>query len=119
MNNKVEIDGSWYELVPMEKQDDTEPELEQPNAFYGIESVDGVFNFSVLLDDDGKLWKDTQSLTYKPKGGTEEHWDNPDFLKGLVNGDTDSIGFLPHTFTEKDTNELLNVLNYAVKMKWL
>ena len=119
MRNKVEIDGKWYELVPMEKQDDTESELEQPNGFYGIESDDGVFNFSVLLDDDGKLWKDTQSVTYKPKGGTEEHWDNPDFLKGLVNGDNDSIEFIPHTFTEKDTNELLNVLNYAVKMKWL
>ena len=119
MNNKVEIEGKWYELVPMEKQDDTKPELEQPNAFYGCESVDGVFNFSVLLDDDGKSWKDTQSLTYKPKGGTEEYWDNPDFLNGLVNGATDCIGFLPHTFTEKDTNELLNVLNYAVKMGWL
>ena len=42
MNNKVEIEGKWYELVPMEKQDDTKPELEQPNAFYGCESVDGV-----------------------------------------------------------------------------
>ena len=119
MNNKVEIDGSWYELVPMEKQDDTKPELEQPNAFYGIESVDGVFNFSVLLDDAGKLWKDTQSITYKPKGESEDQWDNPDFLLGIVNGDAESIKFLPPEFTKKDTNELLNVLNYAVKMKWL
>ena len=52
--------------------------------YYQYNSDCDNFEFSILLDDDLCLWNETQSITYKPKVGAEEFWDNPEFLVFLL-----------------------------------
>ena len=88
MKNKVEIDGKWYELVPLEEKE----RKSEPNFYYGCDSVCGVFNFNILLNGDGDMWKGTESVTYYPKGynkkDSSEIWDNVDFLNDVLDNPT-------------------------------
>ena len=88
MKNKVEIDGKWYELVPLEDK------IEEENVtfYYACDSDCGFFNFNILLNDDGYMWKGTESVTYYPKGynkkDSSEIWDNVDFLNDVLDNPT-------------------------------
>ena len=51
MRNKVEIDGKWYELVPLEEVEKKESSPD-PVFYYGCDSECGNFSFNILLNDD-------------------------------------------------------------------
>tara|TARA_R110000803_G_scaffold37219_1_gene80195 strand:+ start:1924 stop:2298 length:375 start_codon:yes stop_codon:yes gene_type:complete len=85
MKNKVEIDGKWYELVPMEE----ERTRDVTNTFYyGCDSECGIFQFHVLMDEGGNVWEGTESITYYPEGLNNkeicEYWDNSNFLNAIL-----------------------------------
>ena len=91
MKNKVEIDGKWYELVPMKE----ERTRDITNTFYyGCDSECGVFQFTVLMDEGGNVWEGTESITYYPKGLNNkencEYWDNSNFLNAILDNPSSS-----------------------------
>ena len=93
MGNKVEIDGKWYELVPMEEEYE-EIRPHNPTFYFGCDSECGYFQFSILMKDGGELWEDTGSVTYYPNGylfkDGMECWDNVGFLNNLLDDGLDS-----------------------------
>ena len=121
MENKVEIDGKWYELVPL--QEETDDTIEDVTFYYACDSDCGKFSFSVLLDEEGTIWKDTQSITYYPNGrkGESEHWDNAKFLISLLDPFTKNqdVIDLKRDFKDSELKSLLNVLRQVREKDWI
>jgi len=114
-NERINIDGVWYV-----REDNTpikEEEIETPTLSKQAETTSGNFIFSVLLKDDGSIWKNTQSVMVRGEEG-EELWDNHEWLiefrdkKGrVINNDNPLNGV--------HTDELLYLLNYVTELNWL
>lgn len=121
MKNKVEIDGKWYELVPLEEETDDTPE--NVTFYYGCDSDCGKFSFSVLLDEEGTIWKYTQSVAYYPNGRKEELdlWDNPEFLTSLLDPFTKNIDVidLKRDLKNSELKSLLNLLRQVREKDWI
>jgi hypothetical protein len=116
MENRIEIDGQWYRLVP-EKELVVMKEEYDVTFSYQCETPCGTFTFNILLDDDGKMWEDTQSVTYKPKGRDAEYWDNSTWLKGLKTGEDPEN--LLSMLTTKESNMFLHLLKQVEEKGWL
>ncbi len=84
-NKTIIIEGVEYNLVPVEDEKDN---ISDVTFYYGCDSDCGYFTFYILLDDQGKIWEGTQSVTYYPDGQTNKNnsecWDNPDFLREVL-----------------------------------
>ena len=129
MRNKVEIDGKWYELVPLEETE-TESAIPTPNFYYGCDSECGIFSFTVLLNDDGDIWKGTESLVYYSEGYSNkenaEVWDNPNFLNAIID-DNGRFGLHDYEIEAKELIEdnlgefkdLQNLLRRVRDKGWL
>jgi hypothetical protein len=122
MRNKVEIDGKWYELVPLEEKESSP----DPIFYYGCDSACGIFRFNILLNDDGDEWKGTGSLEYYPKGINNkddvEIWDNDMFLNDVLDNptDTDVIGvkeLIKHNSGEFE--DLVHLLKQVREKGWI
>ena len=122
MKNKVEIDGKWYELVPLEEEE-TDDAPESVTFYYACDSDCGKFSFSILLDEEGTIWKDTQSVAYYPNGRKEEFdlWDNPEFLTSLLDPFTKYIHAidLKREMDSIELKSLLNLLRQVREKDWI
>jgi len=80
-NKIIILEGVEYNLVPVEK---TEVNENSVTFYYACVSDCGLFEFNILLNDDGEIWGGTQCVTYYPEGyedkNKSEYWDNKDFL---------------------------------------
>ena len=121
MKNKVEIDGKWYELVPLEEE--TDDTIKSVTFYYACDSDCGKFKFSVLLDKNGNVWEDTQSVSYYPNGRKEEseYWDNPKFLISLLDPFTENthVMDLKRGLASDELNTLLNLLRQVREKDWI
>lgn len=119
MNKTIELDGKKYELVPLKNK-----KKETDIAFYyGCDSSCGHFKFSILLNDDGSLWKKTQSITYYPKGygnKESEYWDNYEFLKNILDDPNDKdVVELKDGIKNTKFENLINLLQQVRKKGWI
>jgi hypothetical protein len=114
---KIEIGGKWYKLVPIEKEEQEE-ELEDLTFYYVCETPNILFRFSVLLDDNGDIWGDTQSLTIKKEGFGDNYWDSPDYLRGILLGEKDEE-LEDEGFTKKEIKQLKFLLESVRNKGWM
>ena len=114
----IEIDGILYNLTPADEAKNKVKEVEN-TFYYGASSDDGKFEFCVLLNDENKIWEDTQSITYLPNTDKQEIWDNVDYLKAILSSkNKNHYGeFSPMTRTEY--NILRELLKGAQKRGWI
>tara|TARA_R110001592_G_C13001838_1_gene735976 strand:+ start:578 stop:1012 length:435 start_codon:yes stop_codon:yes gene_type:complete len=79
------LEGVEYNLVPVEE---TEVNENSVTFYYGCVSDCGLFEFSILLNDDDEIWEGTQSVTYYPEGYKDKNkceiWDNTSFLADVL-----------------------------------
>ena len=122
MRNKVEIDGKWYELVPLEKKESSP----DPVFYYGCDSECGYFSFNVLLNDDGEAWKGTGSLEYYPKGinnkNDVEIWDSNIFLNDVLDSPTETYVIEVKELIKSNSGEfedLVNLLKNVREKGWI
>jgi len=125
MNKVMEIDGQQYELVPLKGEIRDEDIV---TYYSGADSDCGFFKFNVLLNEDGSLWKGTESITYYPKGqkdtNTAEYWDSPDFIVNILDDPTnghvvDTKEQLDNTYNGGEFNNLVSLLRSVRKIGWL
>ena len=120
-NKTITIEGIEYNLVPVK---DTLVD-ESVTFYYGCISDCGSFEFSILLDSDGEIWEDSQSLTYYPehyinKINKSEIWDNTNFLIDILEGNiNDEVINLRHKIGENKFNTLVNLLKQVHKKGWI
>ncbi len=80
----ITLEGVEYNLVPVEE---TEVNENSVTFYYGCVSDCGLFEFSILLNDD-EIWEGTQSVTYYPGGYKDKNkceiWDNTSFLVDVL-----------------------------------
>lgn len=125
MRNKVEIDGKWYELVPLEEVEEKESSPD-PVFYYGCDSECGIFRFNILLNDDGDEWKGTGSLEYYSKGINNkddvEIWDNDMFLKDVLDNPTDTLVIEVKEIIKHNSGEfedLVHLLKQVREKGWI
>jgi hypothetical protein len=121
MNERtVEIDGVLYNLTPIAKKN-----VSSVTFYYGCDSDCGFFSFNVLLNDDGKIWNDTQSITYYQEGqrniSKSEFWDNSFFLKDILNDNkvNKDIIELKNDIGMDKLNDLKNLLQKVHEKGWI
>jgi hypothetical protein len=123
MRNKVEIDGKWYELVPLEEKKESSPD---PVFYYGCDSECGIFRFKILLNDVSSFWKGTGSLEYYSKGINNkddvEIWDNVDFLNDVLDNPTDTLVIEVKEIIKHNSGEfedLVHLLKQVREKGWI
>ena len=127
MNKEKQIilDGVIYKLTPLDSNIAQELEPEGITFYYGCVSDCGYFEFSVLLNNDDKIWNDTQSLTFYPEGQSNknesEYWDNSSFLKDVLKDNLDNEDEIK---LRKDIGDhkyisLVNLLQKVNEKGWL
>ena len=124
MRNKVEIDGKWYELVPLEVEE--KESIPDPIFYYGCDSECGIFSFNILLNDDGEAWKDTQSVTYYADGFNKkahhESWDNVGFLNDVLDNPDEPIVIEVKELIKSNSGEfedLVHLLKHVREKGWI
>lgn len=119
-NKTITLEGVEYKLVPVEKIE----ENKSVTFYYACDSDCGCFEFNVLLNDDGEIWEDTQSITYYPEGATNknntEHWDNNNFLLDVLedNENVDVTNLRKEIGDPKFIN-LINILQKVHEKGWI
>ena len=125
-NKTITLDGIEYNLVPVE---DDKSDTSTVTFYYACVSDCGYFEFSILLDDQGEIWKGTQSVTYYPDGQTNknnsEYWDNSHFLREVLRdkkineyseSHNDMVGV---SFDLTHQQNLVNLLEEVHKKGWI
>lgn len=105
MSREISIDGVLYREVIKDYCF---------NPYKGVDTECGKFKFTVLVDDLGDIINNTQSILFG-----DEYWDNIDFLRGLANGDKESLSQFPSGIEDEDKRMLIELLKDASKRGWL
>ena len=119
-NKTIILEGVEYSLVPVEK---TEVNENSVTFYYACASDCGFFTFHILLDDQGEIWEDTQSITYYPDGQTNknnsEYWDNSDFLREVLRDEKiNEYSDMPQ-ITQHHEKNLVNLLKRVHEKGWI
>ena len=119
-NKTIVLEGVEYNLVPVEDKKDNASTV---TFYYACDSDCGYFEFSVLLNDDGEIWEDTQSITYYPEGANNknkvEYWDNPNFLREVLRDKKiNEYSDMPQITRHHEQN-LVNLLEEVHKKGWI
>ena len=118
-NKTIILEGVEYNLVPVKDEKDDTCTV---TFYYACVSDCGYFEFNVLLNDDGEIWEDTQSITYYPEGTNNknkvEYWDNPNFLRDILR-DKKIHEYSEITWKPKYEQNLVNLLEEVHKKGWI
>lgn len=121
-NNKIEVNGEWYELVPLAKK----KEKEKAISYYGCDSVCGLFCFTVLLREDGTPVDGSESVDYFPDGcgtrATMDTWDGEIFLNNIVDNPTDKYVVRTReliTENQGEFEDLVHLMTQVREQGWL
>jgi len=119
-NKTIVLDGIEYNLVPVE---DDKSDTSTVTFYYACVSDCGYFEFGILLNDDGEIWEDTQSITYYPEGvinaNNREYWDNTDFLREVLRDKKiNEYSDMPQ-ITQQHQQNLVNLLEEVHKKGWI
>ena len=119
-NKTIILEGVEYNLVPVEDEKD---DTSTVTFYYACDSDCGFFTFHILLDDQGEIWEDTQSITYYPDGQTNknniEYWDNSDFLREVLRDEKiNEYSDMPQ-ITQHHEQNLVNLLKRVHEKGWI
>lgn len=114
----IELDGVKYKLTPIEEVIE---EIPTDNTTSYLECITDceTFKFTILLKENGEIWKGTQAITYQKNKTEEDYWDIESIIEGWLNYEEE-----PSNRLEEDlsTNEikLLNSLRKKVnELGWM
>ena len=114
------LEGVEYNLVPVEE---TEVNENSVTFYYGCVSDCGLFEFSILLNDD-EMWEGTQSVTYYPEGYKDKNkceiWDNTSFLVDVLEDNENiEVTNLRKEIGDSKFINLTNLLQQVRKKGWI
>ncbi len=120
-NKTIILEGVEYNLVPVEE---TEVNENSVTFYYGCVSDCGLFEFSILLNDNDEIWEGTQNVTYYPEGHTNknnsDYWDNKDFLIDVLEDNENiEVTNLRKEIGDSKFINLTNILQQARKKGWV
>jgi hypothetical protein len=127
MKNRIEIDGVWY-IKENTIVQPTISELEPGIKYDGFvfESNLYAFDCTRIYDEDGNLYKDGNvSIKFTDKSVVhditeyQEHWDNGDWMNGILDGDEGSIETAMESLCSQGLIELKEVLTTLRVAAWL
>ena len=127
MKNRIEIDGVWY-IKENTIVQPTISELEPGIKYDGFvfESNLYAFDCTRIYDEDGNLYKDGNvSIKFTDKSVVhditeyQEHWDNGDWMNGILDGDEGSIETAMESLCSQGLVELKEVLTTLRVAAWL
>lgn len=84
-----------------------------------IGAVIDPFEFSILLKEDGSVWEGTGSVEIHKGSKKSDYWDNTDWLCRVRDGDKEALKLIPKTFTPKQIEDFLDLLNLVTEKGWL
>lgn len=92
MENRIQINGVWY--VKEEKQ---QPKIDKIIYFKGavFENEDYVWKATKIEKEDGSFFDglDIEFTDKREKPWKEEHWDNDNWFKGILDNNPDSMEY--------------------------
>jgi len=120
-NKTITLDGIEYNLVPVEDEKDNTSTV---TFYYACDSDCGFFQFNILLNDDGEIWKGTQSVTYYPEGRKNENnkeiWDNNIFLVDILEeSENIEVTNLRKEIGDPKFINLINILQKVHEKGWI
>jgi hypothetical protein len=129
MKDRIEINGVWY---IREDLADSEEFLLDPTNFEGcvVENKEWCFEATRLVSDIGgnDLFPCDVDLKVTDKRGDtrddwkEDNWDNPGFLRGILNNDREAMSIItvsPINMDAKGIKYLQLFLKHLQTKKWL
>ena len=127
MKDRIEVNGVWY-IKENTIVQPTISQLEPGTKYDGMvfESDLYVFDCTRVYDEDGNLYKDGNvSVKFTDKSIThdidkfQEHWDNVDWMNGVLDGDEGSIETAMESLCTRGLIELKEVLTTLSVAAWL
>ena len=123
MKNRIEIDGVWYT-----REDNTTPEvkprLEPSIAFEGLVFESDLYCFEAtrLRDDEGEFYNkqcDIQFTDKKVDIDNSEHWDNAEWMIGILNNDPEAIEEALESLCSQGIEEFRVVVKELAEKGWI
>ena len=120
--DRVEINGVWY------VKEDTKKHIElDPTHFDGcvVENGDFCFEATRIFKDDGTPYDDcvtiecTDKIPSDRKDWRVEHWDNNEWLRGVLKNNPESMKELPAYMGSTNIWFLQEFLQYLTDKGWL
>ena len=127
MKDRIEVNGVWY-IKENTIVQPTISELEPGIKYDGFvfESNLYAFDCTRIYDEDGNLYKDGNvSVKFTDKSVVhditeyQEHWDNGDWMNGILDGDEGSIETAMESLCSQGLVELKEVLTTLRVAAWL
>ena len=128
MEDRIQINGVWYAKEEVHDFQPTISQLEPGIKYDGFvfESNLYAFDCTRIYDEDGNLYKDGNvSVKFTDKSIThdidkfQEHWDNVDWMNGVLDGDEGSIETAMESLCTQGLVELKEVLTTLSVAAWL
>ena len=127
MKDRIEVNGVWY-IKENTIVQPTISELEPGIKYDGFvfESNLYAFDCTRIYDEDGNLYKDgnvcikfTDKSIIHDIDKFQEHWDNGDWMNGILDGDEGSIETAMESLCSQGLVELKEVLTTLRVAAWL
>ena len=127
MKDRIEVNGVWY----IKENTIVQPTISQlePGIKYDgfiFESNLYAFDCTRIYDEDGNLYKDgnlcvkfTDKSIIHDIDKFQEHWDNVDWMNGILDGDEGSIETAMESLCSQGLVELKEVLTTLRVAAWL
>ena len=131
MKNRIEVDGVWYikeEVATSKFEKLWISELEPGIKYDGFvfESNLYAFDCTRIYDEDGNLYKDgnvcikfTDKSVVHDITEYQEHWDNVDWMNGILENEVDAIEEAMGSLCPQGLVELKEVLSVLRVAAWL
>ena len=132
MEDRIQINGVWYvkeeELDTVEYVEPTISKLDSGVKYDGMvfESDLYAFDCTRIYDEDGCLYKDGNvSIKFTDKSVVhdiekfQEHWDNEDWMQGVIEDDVEAIEEAMESLCSQGMAELKEVLTTLRAEAWI
>ena len=127
MKDRIEVNGVWY-IKENTIVQPTISELEPGIKYDGFVFESNLYSFDCtrVYDEDGNLYKDgnlcikfTDKSIIHDIDKFQEHWDNGDWMNGILDGDEGSIETAMESLCSQGLVELKEVLTTLRVAAWL
>mgnify|MGYP003651438801 FL=1 len=127
MKDRIEVNGVWYikeNTIVQPTISELEPGIKYDGFIF--ESNLYAFDCTRIYDEDGNLYKDgnlcikfTDKSIIHDIDKFQEHWDNGDWMNGILDGDEGSIETAMESLCSQGLVELKEVLTTLRVAAWL
>jgi hypothetical protein len=121
--DRVNIDGTWYVKEDTIIKNNIELDPTHYEG-YSVENSDFCFDATITFKSDGIAYDgvDIECIDKRFKDISDwkvEHWDNDNWLRGILDNNTDSWKDLPDMGKQENTTLLLAFLQFLKDKEWL